>query len=392
VRRAIATSLVVTASISFVVASSVGNAHPAAAHVCGAAWTAAPLPAISGSGGLEDVAAVSATGAWAVGHRYDPGDQKGHTLIEHHDGTSWSITPSPDGPSAPQSELSGVAARTSADVWAVGSFTKPNNLVRTLIERWDGSSWARVKSPNAGHPVGGQLSGVVALAADDAWAVGSYGQGAPGRTLIEHWDGTAWTIVQSPNKGPFPNALSDIDAIAPDDVWAVGTWFTKAFDDRTLTLHWDGATWSRVGSPNAGPISAANDLVSVSAVATDDVWAVGLRGLKTLALHWDGTSWAVVTSRTPGGIADLAGVFALGTDDVWAVGGFVDHTSNAVRTLVEHWNGTSWSVVTSANKGPSDNHLWGISATTGRMLAVGDRFTGGGTGPLVPLALERCAP
>ena len=95
-----------------------------AARVCGSAWTAAPLPAISGSGGLEDVAATSPTDAWAVGHRYDPGDQKGHTLIEHHDGTSWTITPSADGPSAPQSELSGVSARTSTDAWAVGSFAK----------------------------------------------------------------------------------------------------------------------------------------------------------------------------------------------------------------------------------------------------------------------------
>ena len=46
----------------------------------------------------------------------------------------------------------------------------------------------------------------------------------------------------------------------------------------------------------------------------------------------------------------------------------------------------------SANKGPSDNHLWGISAATGRMLAVGERFKGGGTGPVVPLSLERCGP
>jgi len=249
----------------------------------------------------------------------------------------------------------------------------------------------RVKSPNAGQPAGGQLSSVVALAADDAWAVGSSGQGAPSRTLIEHWDGTSWTVVPSPNKGPFPNALSDVDAVAPDDIWAVGTWFTKAFDDRTLTLHWNGTTWSRVASPNAGPASAANDLVSVSAVGTDDVWAVGLRGLKTLALHWDGTAWAVVASPTPEGIADLAAVVAVATDDVWAVGGSVDHTANAVRTLVEHWDGTGWSVVASANKGPSDNHLWGVSAAAGRLLAVGDRFTGGGSGPLVPLALERCA-
>jgi hypothetical protein len=179
------------------------------------------------------VAASSSTDAWAVGHRFDSIDHAGHALIEHHDGTSWTISPSADGPASLQSALSGVTARTASDAWAVGSFTRANNLIRTLIEHWDGTSWTRVMSPNAGHPAGGDLSGVTSLAADDVWAVGGYGQGAPGRTLIEHWDGMAWTVVPSPNKGPFPNSLSAVTGIAPDDVWAVGTWFTKAFDDRT---------------------------------------------------------------------------------------------------------------------------------------------------------------
>jgi hypothetical protein len=323
--------------------ASIGAARPEAGGVCGVAWTVAPQPVISGSGGLDDMAAISPTDAWGVGSRYDPADQEGHTLIERHDGVSWSIVPSPDGPDAVQSSLSGVAARDSADDWAVGTFIKPNNLVRTLIEHWDGIAWTRVKSPNAGQPAGGSLSGVAALAADDAWAVGGYGQGVPGRTLIEHWNGTSWSVVPSPNKGPFPNSLSDVVAVAPDDVWAVGTWFTKAFDDRTLTL------------------------------------------------HWDGTSWSVVSSPTPGRIADFAGVVVVATDDAWAVGGWVDPQANALRTLVEHWDGTSWTVVESANKGSSDNHLWGIAAAAGRMLAVGDRFSGGGNGPVVPLALERCA-
>ena len=118
----------------------------------------------------------------------------------------------------------------------------------------------------------------------------------------------------------------------------------------------------------------------------------GLRGLHTLTVHWDGTSWSIVPSPTPGGLADLAAVVAVGPDDVWAAGGSVDRQVNAGRTLVEHWDGFGWTVVASPNKGPSDNHLWGISAMTGRMLAVGERFNAGGTGPLVPLSLERCGP
>ena len=95
-------------------------------------------------------------------------------------------------------------------------------------------------------------------------------------------------------------------------------------------------------------------------------------------MHWDGTSWSIVPSPTPGGLADLAAVVAVGLNDVWAAGGSVDRQVNAGRTLVERWDGMGWTVVASPNKGPSDNHLWGISAATGRTLAVGDRFSGGG--------------
>jgi len=387
-RTLVAVLSIVTAGSLVLIGVPAGTARPMGGRGCTGAWTVAPQPAPAGSGGLNAAAATSSSDAWAVGSLFVQSDQTGNTVIEHHDGTSWSVVASADGPNAVQSSLDGVAARTASDAWAVGTFIRPNNLIRTLIERWDGSAWHRVKSPNAGTPAGGSLSGVAAVAADDAWAVGSFGQGAPSRTLIEHWDGTSWSVVASPNKGPFPNSLSSVAAIGPDDVWAVGAWFTKAFVDRTLVLHWDGTAWHRVVSPNAG--QAENDLTSVAAVATDDVWAVGFHGAHTLTLHWDGTAWSFVSSPTPGGSADLAAVAAVATDDVWAVGGRVDQQANALRTLVEHWNGTAWVVVASANKGPSDNHLWGVASAPGRLSAVGDRFTGGGTGPLVPLTLERC--
>lgn len=384
------------AAVMVVVSVAVGNAsaaRPIHPRGCADAWTVTTQPPLVGSGGLDDVSAFSSTDIWSVGGVFTESDQIGHTLIQHFDGTSWSTVASADGPGdAPQSSLSGVSAVAAGDAWAVGAYLRPNNLVRTLMEHWDGVSWTRVTSPNVGQPAGGQLGDVVALATDDVWAVGSYGQGAPSRTLIERWDGATWSVVPSPNKGPFPNSLSAIDAVAADDIWAVGTWFTKAFVDRTLILHWDGVAWHRVKSPNAGSDGAANDVVAVAAIAADDVWAVGVRGLRTLTLHWDGVAWSVVPSPTDGGNADLAGVVAVAADDVWAVGGRVDRQANAIQTLVEHWNGETWSVVESANKGPSDNHLWAVTAAPGRMIALGYRFVGSGFGSLAPLILERCAP
>ena len=81
------------------------------------------------------------------------------------------------------------------------------------------------QEPERRGPRGRPLEGVAALAADDAWAVGWYGQGAPSRTLIEHWDGTAWSIVSSPNKGPFPTGSQPLTPLLPtmSGLWAHGS-------------------------------------------------------------------------------------------------------------------------------------------------------------------------
>src|SRR6185437_11881171 len=49
-----------------------------------------------------------------------------------------------------------------------------------------------------------RLQGVAVLSACDAWAVGfeSGDRGDnPDQSLIEHWDGTSWTVVPSPDPG-----------------------------------------------------------------------------------------------------------------------------------------------------------------------------------------------
>jgi hypothetical protein len=58
---------------------------------------------------------------------------------------------------------------------------------------------------------------------------------------------------------------------------------------------------------------------------------------------------------------------------VWAVGSFVSDTPR-LATLIERWDGSSWSVVPSPNVGTSDNELLAVAATTHRQLAVGDHF------------------
>ena len=90
-----------------------------------------------------------------------------------------------------------------------------------------------------------------------------------------HWNGSAWSAV-SP-AGNFV-ALSGVVAVATDDVWAVGIAPDGAGGNNAVTEHWDGSAWSIVPAPNGltDPNGkAASQLVSVAAASSNNVWAVG---------------------------------------------------------------------------------------------------------------------
>lgn len=312
---------------------------------------------------LFGVASVTSDDIWAVGYSADwTGPHR--TLIEHWDGSAWSIVPSPNSGSG-DSILWGVAATSASDIWAVGQFSSGPGASSTLIEHWDGSAWSVIPSPNPSDASSSYLFDVTATSAGDAWAVGYFLDfSSTYRTLIEHWDGNAWSIVSSPSEG----YLSGVTAVSPTDVWAVG-WYGDA-GYRTLAEHWDGEAWSVVPSPSRGFFSL---LVGVTAVSSEDVWAVGSYWRhdqipKTLIEHWDGSRWIGVPSPNRGTSGNsLAAVAAADSDDVWAVGDFGVH-----HLLVEHWDGSTWAGVPTPNPGPTDHRFFGVTvASSGEVWAVG---------------------
>src|SRR5579859_2645264 len=132
-----------------------------------------------------------------------------------------------------------------------------------------GPYWRLVSSPNPGSY--NITYGVAAVAANDVWAVDFSYNGTLAQTLIEHWDGSSWTIVPSPNVGTGSNFLPGVAAVSSTDVWAVGSSSTGSAY-QTLTEHWNGSSWSVVPSPNQG--TASNALARLAVVAANDVWAV----------------------------------------------------------------------------------------------------------------------
>jgi hypothetical protein len=254
-------------------------------------------------------------------------------------------------------------------------------------------AWNFACSPNVGAG-SNQLNGIAAVSASDIWAVGS----EAGQTLTEHWNGTSWNVVSSPNVGTLGTFLTAVAVVSANDIWAVGYSNSCSTGCVTLTLteHWNGTSWNVVNSPNIDTsVNGLNSLSGVAVVAATDIWAVGSSGginnaRQTLIEHWNGTGWSVVNSPNVGTAGSgLGAVAVVAATNIWAVGSSTG--VSAFETLTEHWNGTSWQVVKSLDIGPTSNVLGGVAAITAtNVWAVGIQFTSVDASSMVPLIEQYC--
>jgi alpha-tubulin suppressor-like RCC1 family protein len=350
-----------------------------------------PSPGVTPIGqGLRDVsfvaASAQATGnALAVGNNSNGATQA--LLAEHWNGTSWRASTIP-APKGRMPTIRGVVDLSPSDGWAVG-FTKggTTNNDRTLIEHWNGSTWTIVPSPN---PLGGaagndELVAVDGVSPTDVWAVGQvFSFNGGGITLLfEHFNGTAWTVAPFPTSAGFQLA-SAITTIAPGDAWAVGSNGLQT----TLAAHWDGTKWSIVPTPS--PMdgnSPINNLTGVAAVSSTDVYASGYEGnvnganfQKPYVLHWNGSAWSLVTVPNTGGEGSrLNSITALSGHDVWAVGE-TGETDGSILTFAARFNGTTWAIQPTPDPGQvgnliSNSLLAAASPGAGVVWALGGKQT-----------------
>ena len=318
-------------------------------HFDGTEWSTVPAPGINGdfSNELLGVVDISPTLAWAVGNLGQVGNQimPPQQVIEQWNGTKWSIFPGPKFPPNSQAILQAITSTSANDIWAVGNFGINNNGFE-LFEHFNGTAWTAQLVPQTN---GQEPLSVSADAPNDAWAVGQQ-SGDPIKTFATHWNGTNWTAVKPPNVGTGNNHLNAVLALAPNNVWAVGlSTPTGEQQSATLTLieHFDGTSWSVVPSPNDGPNSdfQSNQLLGLTANSPDDIWAFGsflsTDGMQTmtLVLHWDGTSWTIVPSPDPtkGFLTDVlsAGVVP-SPGNVWIFGTAEEGRGIGFGTLALH--------------------------------------------------------
>ncbi len=151
-----------------------------------------------------------------------------------------------------------------------------------------------------------------------------------------HWNGSNWQFVADPQDTAANITFTSISAVSSQDIWAVGS---------SGAEHWDGTQWN-IAQTAPTPAGYTYSMETVLALSGNDVWAAGMEqnnaqpgpeGTFPLIEHWNGTQWNVNILQTGiyGSLTDLG---ASSSTDVWAVGNYTNSGG-----FIEHWNGQTWA-------------------------------------------------
>jgi hypothetical protein len=355
---------------------------PMAAAQAAVSWTKVATPNRGTvASALLDVAAVpNSTTAWAVGYSYDSSVAAYRTLTERWNGTSWRVVASPNASANGYSELTKVDATAANNVWAIGYDT---SLTTGLILRYNGSSWSRVTAP-----AGIALRGIDAVSPTEVWVAGYSGSQA----TVARWSNGSWsTRFTLPANGRHLSVFEGITVDSPGQVWAVG--WDRDYDApgrpvSSLVAHFDGSTWTREATPNP---ENRNILMDVAAVGSD-VFAVGVAqdtsggGIAgtPLILRKHAGAWSSLAAPA-GDESDgqLQSVVAVSATSVWTVGYYYASGQGIHQPLLMQWTanggaGTLRAYEPAPALGVAAT-AWGVAATpSGTVWAVGYQSTSSG--------------
>jgi hypothetical protein len=307
------------------------------------------------------------------------------------DGADRSIEAAATPSGAASKTMSGVACLSASDCTAVGYYQTSGGLIKTLVEHWDGNAWQIVSSPNPGVGVESKLESVSCISASSCTAVGYYLAGPGYSTLVERWNGTAWSVLTSPNASGFANNyLYGVSCTSASACWAVGkkSVYTPeeeaaGKESNALLERWNGSEWSIASASMPPP-----QLKGVSCFSATSCLAVS--GLpEAWAERWNGTSWSYVFPASPSGGSSekLSAVACTAASSCITVGSY--KVNGHTAPLAERWNGSSFSVQKTTDPTGTIEEVtsgalnavscWSSEACT----AVGTRSTASESAPLI---------
>jgi hypothetical protein len=312
-----------------------------------------------------------------------------HQLIETStDAGPWTISSNPQVPSAAGDQLSAVTCTSTTSCVAVGAWYPSSAIYQTLIETWNGSSWTIVPSPDTSTSQSNLLSAVSCSSADACTAVGYSSGGSAnistGRPLIETWNGSGWSIATSAATASGSDVLNAVSCVSPSFCMAAGVAQLASPtnpDNVTFIEEWNGQAWSVVSSldPSNPPRSPFDTINGISCSSSTDCFAVGY-GLGTVAIqtlieHWDGSAWSLISSPNSATNAsnELTAVTCSSSSSCVAVGeGYAGAGGEPYAALIEQWNGSAWTIVPGAPTSTTNDLVTGVTCpVVGACVAVG---------------------
>ena len=313
----------------------------------GAAWIPTlAIPTLNNGDVLQSVSCTSKQSCTAAGYSITGG-----TLVEKWNGVVWlaqtTPNPSPIAGGTNYNHLWGVSCTPSAACTAVGDYY-PGGNVSTLgvIEAAHGAHWAITASPQQPEAAD-ELQDVSCSARNQCVAVGRYydANGVP-HSLIESWDGSAWTATPAPGF-----EMQGVSCVSATMCMAVGS---------RVTASWDGNSWTELADPSGGRLTSVSCASPTMCAAVSGGAQVEM---------WDGSTWSVApTPAIPD--AGLQNVSCATVQSCVAVGGRASTPNGYSQTLVESWDGSSWTVVPSPNTSGQWNDLRSVSCTSAAACAA----------------------
>ncbi len=328
----------------------------------GSEWKVQATPGQSRSSySLADVSCASASICLAVGN--DPYTSRG--FAELWDGSQWTMQFG--------FGKSGADIACPATNWcmAVGVAAGASFPQAWLLKK-EGSNWSFESPFTLPKPSGGSkltLRSVSCSSTTACTAVGSYYVESEGKykPLVERWNGTSWSLESAPNppSGSAEKAMLAVSCASATSCTAVGTANNVPFVES-----WNGTSWSVQSIPVPSP-SVESTLEGVSCTSAGACTAVGsyketlFGNFKPLAMRWNGSGWTILAPSSPANVKDvtLKGISCVATYQCTAVGNYRLQGGER-KTLVEDWNGASWTIQDSPDSSQKVDAFTGVSCSS----------------------------
>jgi hypothetical protein len=262
-----------------------GGAPFAYERTSASSWTKVELPVGGSSTNIVAAAASSPGNVWAVNNAYNA------VQVLKWNGFTWSrVTTLPGW-------TNDVSVLGSSDVWV---FDAPSGGAEGGVWHFTGHAWTRVSTTyDAGF----------ARTDRDVWAFTAFS----GATMA-HFNGTAWTAYNlarllPPGIGkhdPVGTHLAAVLALSANDVYAVGVGDNGTNAGGPLVvLHYNGHAWTKIASGNYGDITG-----NFSADGHGGLWIPATKpdGLPALLLYSAGK---LIPAATPGNGGSQAAILSV---------------------------------------------------------------------------------